>query len=234
MGKGKTIFDADKNYNSEILIVSPDLLVEADWNYKEHGDEATLNKLKESIKRDGPGVLAVRILKTESGSVYEVIDGNHRLRIIKMLGYREVRIENFGEITLAEAVTIARRRNHQWFEDDFFSYVTLMNTKVFPEIKPEQLEEFMPESLFDLQSIMKIDIPEIKEDRTRVGLEHKQKDESFVKVEIRISHQVYRDLWGVWLQRLDLTEYESQQSKNARAFELALIEALNTPAESQQ
>ena len=119
-------------------------LVPADWNYKTDATPEQVEKLAESIRKDGSaGVLAVRELGVE---VFEVIDGNHRLQAIQRLGWDEVPCENFGEISKAHAITIARRRNYQWFEDDESELAKLMRDIVSKEFDVSDLAQFMPDS----------------------------------------------------------------------------------------
>jgi hypothetical protein len=112
----------------------------ATWNYKETGTEEQLDKLRASIEHDGsPGVLAVRRL---GEGRYEVIDGNHRLPLLPPGS--EVWVEDFGEISKADAVTIALRRNHQWFRDDSERLSEQIREIVIPELGLEELESILP------------------------------------------------------------------------------------------
>jgi hypothetical protein len=125
-------------------------LVPADWNYKGDATEGQLEKLARSIQRDeSAGVLPVR--EIDDGK-YEVIDGNHRLEAIRKLGWIVVTCENFGAISIAEAIALSRRRNKEWFEDDPLKLAAAMNEYVFPEIDMKELETFMPESMEELEN----------------------------------------------------------------------------------
>jgi len=91
--------------------MSIDKLKEADWNPKDYPGEF-LKRLEASILYEGAyGVLAVRKLDDDS---YEVIDGNHRLRVLRRLGYEEVYVEDFGEIDFNTAYLIFWQRNQLW------------------------------------------------------------------------------------------------------------------------
>jgi hypothetical protein len=133
--------------------VARELLISAEWNYKRAASPEALKKLAASIDKDrSAGVMAVRELK--AGKL-EVIDGNHRLDAIDVLGWKIVKVENFGPITKADAVLIARRRNHQWFEDDEFALAALIRDVVLPEYGTlEGLEDFMPDSAQDLADMI--------------------------------------------------------------------------------
>ena len=113
--------------DTQLVEMNESDLVKADWNYKTDGTEEQIEKLMASIGVDkSVGVLAVR----EKGKKFEVIDGNHRLEAIKRLGWKKVPCENFGDISKAKAITIARRRNHKWFEDDVLAYAKLFKEDV--------------------------------------------------------------------------------------------------------
>jgi len=145
-------------------------LIKADWNYKSDASAEMLEKLCASISKDhSAGVLAVR--EMESGQ-FEVIDGNHRFQAVCELGWEKVPCENFGEISLAHAVTVARRRNHQWFEDDPLAFAELYRDVVLPEYSVGELEQFMPDSqqeLEDLAKLLDFDWGEFDQEETREG-----------------------------------------------------------------
>jgi len=128
-------------------------LIPADWNYKSDGTPEQIEKLCNSIKEDdSAGVVAVR----ELGDKFEVIDGNHRLQAVQLLKWKKVPCENFGSITKAKAVTIARRRNHKWFEDDLIAYAELFKNEVLEEFTIDQLETFMPDSRQEMEGLEKL------------------------------------------------------------------------------
>lgn len=123
-----------------------------DWNYKLEGTPEELEKLKNSISKDGSvGVLPVRTIK---GKTLEVIDGNHRLQALQELGWEQVPVENFGSISKAEAITIARRRNEEWFQTDPFKYAELLKNDVLTEFSLEELTSFMPESEAQMKALL--------------------------------------------------------------------------------
>jgi len=138
----------------KVVTVSIEQLSKADWNYKTDGTPEQIQKLAESIRRDqSAGVPAVREISSDQ---YEVIDGNHRLDALNLLHWSKVSVENFGPISQAEAVVIARRRNYQWFQDDVLKLSTLFRDVVLPEFPLEVLETFMPDSPEMLQSLARL------------------------------------------------------------------------------
>jgi hypothetical protein len=125
-------------------------LVPAPWNWKKEGEGERIEKFIKSIERDrSAGVLAVRELGKNR---YEVIDGNHRLTALKQLKWKEVPCENFGPLSLAEAMTTARRRNFDWFDDDVLKYAKAFGN-IVQEIPIQELAAFMPETEDELQTL---------------------------------------------------------------------------------
>ena len=127
----------------ELMTVSIDKLTKADWNYKTDGSEEQIQKLMNSIEYDkSAGVLAVRKIKNK----YEVIDGNHRLEALRRLDWKEVQVENFGELSKAKSIILSRRRNNVWFDDDLLSFAKLLKEDVLPEISMEELNKILPDT----------------------------------------------------------------------------------------
>ena len=192
-------------------------LIKADWNYKTDGTEEQISKLMNSIKEDSSvGVLAVR--EIEKG--FEVIDGNHRFEAVKRLGWDKIPCENFGSITKAKAITIARRRNHKWFEDDLLSYAQIFNDIVLAEYDMEDLEKFMPdtkEEMEDFEKILDFNFQDFDS--------NEEYEEEFKSVSLKLPESVYV-LWLQWKQKAqELTGSDSEIT----AFEYAIVEALNIP-----
>ena len=138
----------------KLMVVPIDQVIKAKWNYKTDGTQEQIEKLMKSIERDmSAGVLATREIKVRGKLKYEVMDGNHRLEALRRLKWKKIPIENFGEISKAKAVTITRRRNHSWFDDDLLKISELM-AEVTQEIEIEELATFMPEDIDDLENLV--------------------------------------------------------------------------------
>lgn len=135
-----------KQYGTEALNVEVSELYPADWNYKSDDvPESVRTKFKNSILQDrSAGVLAVREVDGRDG--YEVMDGNHRLDILRELGTGGIPVENFGKISEAEAITIAARRNHEWYPADPLKWADALSNTVLKEFSFEALDEFMPQT----------------------------------------------------------------------------------------
>jgi len=129
-------------------------LILADWNYKSDGTQEMIQKLANSISLDkSAGILAVR--KMKSGK-YEVIDGNHRLKAILLLGWEQVFVEDFGSISKATAVIISKRRNDKWFDSDNIALAQLFKEDVLKEYSIDDLEKIMPDTREEIENFTKL------------------------------------------------------------------------------
>jgi hypothetical protein len=201
--------------------VSVGRLIPAKWNYKKTGTPEIAQKLAASIRRDrSAGVLAVRVL----GKSLEVMDGNHRLDAVKLLEWPTVMVENFGKITQAEAVLLAQRRNHQWFEDDTVALSALFKNVVLPKFDLETLEEFMPFNKTGLESLAKL-----------CDFDWKSVDQNpDDHVADRLSFPMSDELRGAWEKWLAIAEQKiGEGTSKLDAFELALKTAIAVHERSQ-
>lgn len=208
--------------NNQIVVIDVDDLVPADWNYKTNGTQEEIEKLLKSIEQDGSaGIPAVRELDNK----FEVIDGNHRLQAVIELGWNKIYCENFGDISKAKAITIARRRNHKWFDDDMLKYAKIFKDDVLTEFTKEELSEYMPDSLNDMYNLEKL--LDFDWQQFDADIDYEESDGART-IKIIVLPQVY-DLWLKWLKiSKELMGYESE----SKALEFALIEAINVPKES--
>ena len=145
-----------EEYKTQLVWLETKNLRPAEWNYKVEVSEEQREKFRNSIEVDGSaGVLAVRELEQDGEPVFEVIDGNHRLEELEKMGLTKIPCENFGEISIAKAVTIARRRNYEWFERDDVRYAEIFRDLVLPEYSIDDLDKFMPDTREQLESVEK-------------------------------------------------------------------------------
>ena len=170
-----------------------------------------------SIKEDKSiGVLAVREIDNDK---FEVIDGNHRLEAIIRLGWDKIPCENFGSITKAKAIIIARRSNHKWFEDDVLSYAELFTKDVLSEYSIEELEKFMPETKKELEDLEKL----VDFDWSDFDGEFEYDEENLKTIKVVVPDETY-NMWLAWKEKIkDVDGYET----DSKAFEYAIVEANN-------
>lgn len=92
-----------------------DKLVKAGWNYKENNNELA-EKLANNIKRNGQ-IENIIVRELDTG-FYEVVNGNHRLDVLKKLGFETIYSFNLGDISEAQAKRIAVETNETKFSSN--------------------------------------------------------------------------------------------------------------------
>lgn len=163
-------------------LISVDKIKEADWNYKDT-DEYIDSKLEENIKRNG--VVQNVIVRELPKSMFEMVNGNHRLPIIKKLGLKNVMAYNLGKISLPEAKRIAYETNEtNYATDQFklssllkdisgeFTFDDLVGTSPF---KPEYLQVLVESATFDINTY------KLHEENDPLKLQDKKTDSDMVK-----------------------------------------------------
>lgn len=209
-------------------------IIEADWNYKSDGTDEEIDKLIKSIEKDkSAGVFAVREITKNRKKLFEVMDGNHRLRAIKKMGWKTALCENFGAVRDSDAVLIAKRRNHNWFPDDIFKLQQQFNQKVFKDYNLDELTQFMPDSKNYLESLKEIgDLPWERSGEGGFKGESTGGDSEgsdFVEFKLKIPKETFK-IWNDWKDRCE--DFIGAPIDDYRALEFALIEATNMPDES--
>jgi len=143
MGKLNDLF---KNYGSYPI----DQLVEADWNYKEEDEDKEI-KLMNNIKQNGQVEnLIIRELDT---GFYEVVNGNHRLKVMRRLNQDHVFCYNFGKITDSQAKRIAIETNETRFESDNVKLAQLVKD-ISVDFTFDDLAESMPYNQEELNNFV--------------------------------------------------------------------------------
>ena len=201
---------------NKVETMNIDNLVKAGWNYKTDGTEEQINKLIKSIKYDdSAGVIAVRKLNDK----YEVIDGNHRLEALQRIGWQQIQVENFGDISKAKAIIIARRRNHVWFDDDLKAFSDLIKNDVLPEIDTDTLKDILPDTPDEINNLVNFGNFDWEE-----PIEKEPKDNDGKKtIVVKVDESVYQ-MWQDWVKWCaEQTDYKSEPD----AFEYLIIEAKN-------
>jgi hypothetical protein len=201
---------------NKVETMNIDNLVKAGWNYKTDGTEEQINKLIKSIKYDdSAGVIAVRKLNDK----YEVIDGNHRLEALQRIGWQQIQVENFGDISKAKAIIIARRRNHVWFDDDLKAFSDLIKNDVLPEIDTDTLKDILPDTPDEIDNLVNFGNFDWEEPIEKEPKDNDGKKTRVVKVDESV-YQMWQD-WVKWC--AEQTDYKSEPD----AFEYLIIEAKN-------
>lgn len=123
-------------------------LKEAPWNPNEM-DDAMLMRLKESIRRYG--LVENLVVRPVSDGFFEVLSGNHRLKVIKEAGFTSAPclVRNLDD---AHARLLAQALNHIRGEDNLGLRAELLR-KVLETVTNEQVIAVIPETAITLKAI---------------------------------------------------------------------------------
>lgn len=138
-------------------------LVKADWNYKTN-NEALSEKLANNIKRNGQ-IENIIIRELDTG-FFEVVNGNHRLDVLKSIGYLDVHCFNLGSISESQAKRIAVETNETRFESDI-KLLSETITSILEEFSLDEIEVTMPFTEDELNKLLNIEIPLNEEPKTK-------------------------------------------------------------------
>jgi DNA modification methylase len=127
-------------------------LVEAPWNAN-RVTAATLQKIRRSIERFGVVEnLVARPHPSEQGC-FEVLSGNHRLRVVGELGHVSVPVVVL-ELDDAQARLLAQTLNRTRGSDDPEAYAQLLE-EVLREFTAFEVSEFLPESESAIEQVLR-------------------------------------------------------------------------------
>jgi hypothetical protein len=136
----------------------------AEWNANRVSAQ-TLKKIRASIEEFGfVENLVARPYPGEEGA-FEVISGNHRLELVREMGFKDVPVI-VVELDDAHARVLAQTLNRTRGRDDPLAYRKLIND-VLSGMPVEEATRFLPESKQSLESILgsleapNIDVPEV-------------------------------------------------------------------------
>lgn len=132
----------------QIVEIPLDLLKEAPWN-PNRMDAATLAKLKISISRFG--LVENLVVRAISDDNYEILSGNHRLRLLKEMNIKTAPCL-IVEVDDAKARLLAQALNHLQGEDDIGLKAVMME-KILDSLSQEEVLEILPETAGSLQSL---------------------------------------------------------------------------------
>lgn len=127
-------------------------LTKADWNYKEE-DFLTESKLIENLRKNGQ--VENIIVREIDGDRFEVINGNHRLKVYKTLGYKKVICYNLGKVSLLAAKQIAIETNETRFAPDRIKLAERIS-ELAEEFGAQQIAFTMPFSEAEINNLQNI------------------------------------------------------------------------------
>jgi hypothetical protein len=215
-----------KRYNLGFVEIKIIELVKADWNYKTE-DLAKQEKLKENIKRNGQ-IENIIVRELETG-YFEVVNGNHRLSVLKDLNHQKVYCYNLGKITQPQAIRIAIETNETKFDTDSITLAERVK-ELTEEFDLKDLVSTLPYSETEIDNFSKLTDfnwdQYIEED-----LSDTFSDVEFDKtITVKVTNETYKR----WLELKDRMQGIIGYDNVSKAMEFAIIEALNIPLKSLQ
>ena len=199
-------------------------LVKADWNYKEENKTLT-EKLKENIKRNGQ-IENIIIRELDTG-FYEVVNGNHRLSVLKDLKQKKVHCYNLGKISDVKAQKVAIETNETKFNTDNLKLAELLN-EIGKEFDVEDLEKTMPYSKQELENFEQLLDFDWEQYNNEKSLEDEDYAEKYVKIKLDVSEHTYK----LWLDINKKMEKILGYKNEGKIFEFMCAEMNNVPLES--
>lgn len=142
-----------KNPLDKWKVLPASKLVTAPWNYKE--DDAEMeSKLRENLKANG---LVMNLIVREIGKgKFEVVNGNHRLKVMNDLGIEEAMCFNMGKVSEEAAIRIAIETNETSFETNTLKLSDLMR-RISEKFDMRDLVGSMPYQEEHIQSMLKVE-----------------------------------------------------------------------------
>jgi hypothetical protein len=136
----------------DIVYIPVNQLKKTHWNYKQNDTDLS-EKLLNNIKNNGQ--IENLIVRELGNSIYEVINGNHRLDVINKLNIKEAACINLGKITETQAKRIAIETNETKFEKDIDKFAIIIN-ELQNEFDINELLQTIPLSEDDFEVYSKI------------------------------------------------------------------------------
>jgi hypothetical protein len=215
---------AQKGYKLGFIEIPTEQLVKADWNYKTE-DKKKQEKLKENIKRNGQiENIIVRLLDT---GFYEVVNGNHRLDVLKDLKQKKVYCYNFGKISDVKAQKVAIETNETKFDTDNLKLAELLS-EIGKEFDVDELVKTMPYSKQELENFEQLLEFDWEQYNNEKSLDDEDYVEKYVKIQLDVSEHTYK----LWLDINKKMEKILGYKNEGKVFEFMCAEMNNVPLES--
>ena len=213
-----------KGYKLGFIEIPTDKLVKADWNYKTE-DPNKQEKLKENIKRNGQ-IENIIIRELETG-FYEVVNGNHRLSVLKALNIEKAYSYNLGKISQAQANRIAIETNETKFDTDSIALAERVK-ELTEEFDLKDLINTLPYSETEIDNFSKL----TDFDWNMYETEDLSDTFSDTKYDKTINVKVTNETYKRWLELKDRLNGIIGYDNESKVLEFAIIEAINIPLKS--
>lgn len=215
-----------KGYKMGFIEIPIVKLVKADWNYKTE-DLNKQEKLKENIKRNGQ-IENIIVRELETG-FFEVVNGNHRLSVLKALNIEKAYSYNLGKISQAQAIRIAIETNETKFDTDSIALAERVK-ELTEEFDLKDLVNTLPYSEIEIDNFSKLTDFDWEQYETD-DLSDTFSDTEFNKtITVKVTNETYKR----WLELKDRLNGIIGYDNESKVMEFAIIEAINIPLKSLQ
>ena len=126
------------------------VLKPAKWNYKTSNAEL-YKKLERNISKNG--LIQNLIVRPINGGFYEVINGNHRLKVLELIESEKAMCFSMGKISLASAKLIALETNETSFSRDDGKMASLLKD-ITLEINEAEIFSTLSEDLENIHKVL--------------------------------------------------------------------------------
>lgn len=145
------------NFVTQKVIVPIDKVAPNPWN-PNFMSPGQFSKEKDSIQKLG---LIGSIFVREYGDYYQILDGEHRWKVCKELGYTEIPVENIGPVSDADAQFYTVHMNNTRGQDDVFKRAALF--KLMSE-NHQQMLPFTSEQIENEKSLITFDFSQYEKE----------------------------------------------------------------------
>ncbi len=224
MGKVSNKIMEKKGNNLGFIELPLDKLVKADWNYKTEDSEKQ-EKLKENIKRNGQ-IENIIVRELETG-FFEVVNGNHRLSVLKTLNIKKAYSYNLGKINQAQAIRIAIETNETKFDTDSIALAERVK-ELTEEFDLKDLINTLPYNETEIENFSKLTDFDWEQYETD-DLSGTFSDTEFDKtINLKVTEETFKRWLELKERMKDIIGYDNE----SKVFEFAIIEAINIPLKS--
>lgn len=206
----------NQNFRTTKKIVDINLVVPNRWNPNVQ-TKSMFEKGKQAVETLG---MLGSILVRETGGCYEILDGEHRWKYMKELGYTECPVETMGEVSDEQAKLLTVLMNNIRGSDDIEK-----RAKIFEQLEQGQLQllPFSEQEIENEKSLFKFDFSQ-----------YDTVDDEVVSKDTMIQIVVPNDVKDLWNRCVNIAKADGKSELQLLVHLLEHYVSLNVGAEPDQ